>query len=153
MKGTIGHLRANAIAYLALFVALGGTGYAAISIPAGSVGTRQLRNGAVTSSKLDGRSIAGYVAFWARIDQSGGVLSSSRHATTAGWTSGTGAITFRGQLPANCVPLAGVGANATIAGYSEAQSISASGTTRLLVEMRIEWSAQPVAVDVVEICP
>ena len=32
------HLRNNAVGYVALFVALGGTSYAAISLPAGSVG-------------------------------------------------------------------------------------------------------------------
>lgn len=39
-------------AYGALFVALGGTSYAAMTIPAHSVGTQQLKNGAVTRSKL-----------------------------------------------------------------------------------------------------
>ena len=39
------------ISLIALFVALGGTTYAATSLPANSVGTRQLKNGAVTSKK------------------------------------------------------------------------------------------------------
>jgi|SRR5690349_1763937 len=43
---------ANAVATVALFVALGGTSYAAITLPAGSVGTKQLKNGAVTKAKL-----------------------------------------------------------------------------------------------------
>lgn len=154
MKKAIGHLRTNAIAYVALFVALGGTSYAAITIPAGSVGTRQLRNGAVTSKKLNRRSVAGYVAFWARVDESGRLLGSSRPATTSEWTSGTGAITFHGQLPANCVPLTGVGTNAPIAGYAEIRSLSTSGTTRLQVEMRdASGQLNPLPVDVVEICP
>jgi hypothetical protein len=37
---------------IALFVALGGTSYAATQLPAGSVGTRQIRPGSVTPSKL-----------------------------------------------------------------------------------------------------
>lgn len=41
-----------AVSFLALFVALGGAGWAAIRIPAGSVGTAQLRNFSVTGSKL-----------------------------------------------------------------------------------------------------
>ncbi len=46
---------ANVTSLLALFVALGGTAYAAVSLPAGSVGTAQLQKGAVTSGKiLDG---------------------------------------------------------------------------------------------------
>jgi hypothetical protein len=41
------------VALVALFVALGGTSYAAISaLPANSVGTKQLKNNAVTGSKL-----------------------------------------------------------------------------------------------------
>jgi len=40
------------VAYLALFIALGGTTYAATSLPANSVGTRQLQTGAVTTVKL-----------------------------------------------------------------------------------------------------
>jgi hypothetical protein len=43
---------ANVAATIALFVALGGTSYAAFSLPAASVGTKQLKNGAVTKAKL-----------------------------------------------------------------------------------------------------
>jgi hypothetical protein len=39
---------ANVVATLALFVALGGASYAAVSLPANSVGSKQLRAGAVT---------------------------------------------------------------------------------------------------------
>lgn len=38
-------------------VALGGTGYAAFRLPAGSVGTPQLRNGAVTAQKVRAHSL------------------------------------------------------------------------------------------------
>lgn len=40
------------VALLALFVALGGATYAAFKLPANSVGTKQLRNGAVTAAKV-----------------------------------------------------------------------------------------------------
>lgn len=43
---------ANVVATLALFVALGGVSYAALTLPAGSVGTKQLKNHAVTKKKL-----------------------------------------------------------------------------------------------------
>lgn len=41
-----------AISLLALFVALGGTAYAAVSLPKNSVGTRQLKKHAVTGRKI-----------------------------------------------------------------------------------------------------
>lgn len=40
------------VALVALFVALGGTGYAALKLPKNSVGTRQIKNHAVTKGKL-----------------------------------------------------------------------------------------------------
>jgi hypothetical protein len=43
---------ANVVATLALFVALGGVSYAAVELPARSVGTRELKTGAVTSGKV-----------------------------------------------------------------------------------------------------
>jgi hypothetical protein len=43
---------ANVVSSLALFIALGGASYAAIALPAASVGTRQLKNHAVTLVKI-----------------------------------------------------------------------------------------------------
>lgn len=48
---------AMAVALVALFVALGGTGYAVTRLPSNSVGTTQLRTNAVTSSKIRPRTI------------------------------------------------------------------------------------------------
>ena len=45
------------IACLALAVALGGTGYAAIVLPPNSVGTKQLVNGAVVAAKVKAHSL------------------------------------------------------------------------------------------------
>ncbi len=50
-------IRKNPIAYLALFVALGGTSYARDPASANSVGTHQLRNGAVTDTKVRRHSL------------------------------------------------------------------------------------------------
>jgi len=47
-----GYARAHHIGLLALFVALGGTSYAAIRLPANSVGTEQLKKNAVTLKKI-----------------------------------------------------------------------------------------------------
>lgn len=53
----LSHARRNVIAYLALFVALGGTSYAAVSLPANSVGGKQLKKNAVTSKKVKDGSL------------------------------------------------------------------------------------------------
>jgi len=49
---------ANVTATLALIVALGGTSYAAIVLPANSVGSKQLKKRAVTSSKLRANAVS-----------------------------------------------------------------------------------------------
>jgi hypothetical protein len=61
------HLKSNAVAYVALFVALGGTSYAASQLPKNSVTTKQIKDGnvknadlaqnAVTSSRIKDASI------------------------------------------------------------------------------------------------
>lgn len=47
------------ISLAALFVALGGTAYAATRLPSNSVGTAQLKKGAVTSSKIKDGAVTG----------------------------------------------------------------------------------------------
>ena len=52
------------ISLIALFVALGGTSYAAITlVPANSVGTRQLKNGAVSTAKLKSSVLKRYLKY------------------------------------------------------------------------------------------
>jgi hypothetical protein len=46
------HLRSNMVAYVALFVALGGSSYAAVRLAPNSVTTRTIARGAVTNTKL-----------------------------------------------------------------------------------------------------
>jgi hypothetical protein len=48
---------ANVVACMALFIALGGVGYAATKLPRNSVGSKQLKNGAVTSVKLKAKAV------------------------------------------------------------------------------------------------
>jgi hypothetical protein len=48
---------ANVAASLALFVALGGTGYAALQLPRNSVGAKEIRRGAVHSGEIRNRAV------------------------------------------------------------------------------------------------
>ena len=119
MTKLLNHLKHNVVAYLALFVALGGTSYAAVNLPAGSVGTKQLRNGAVTNKKLakgsvgaadlDPKSIAGYVRAYAEIH--GGSSSVSRPGRRLiVWNPGglqpSATVQWSKPIPASCFALA-----------------------------------------------
>jgi hypothetical protein len=95
MLKVVRHLRANVIAYAALFVALGGTSYAATSLPKNSVGTRQLKPSAVhrsdiASNAVSGSKIAANTLKGADIDESSlGKVPSAASADSA--TSATNA--------------------------------------------------------------
>jgi hypothetical protein len=54
----LSHLKSNLVAYLALFVALGGSSYAAVRLTPGSVHTSALAKGAVTHKKLAANSVS-----------------------------------------------------------------------------------------------
>jgi len=71
MRAILTHLRSNAVAYIALFTALGGTSYAAFSLPAGSVGDRQIQNHAIGAVKLNPGSIAASIRAWADVTWDG----------------------------------------------------------------------------------
>ena len=75
MNRLLSHIRTNVVAYVALFVALGGSSYAAFSLPPGSVGVRELKNHSITPVKFDQRSIAGSVRYWAKISSAGRVIA------------------------------------------------------------------------------
>lgn len=71
---------ANVVATVAVFVALGGGAYAAIRLPANSVGSRQLKAHAVTPSKVAASTLAQFrttLRVTARTDSSGIPMSCS----------------------------------------------------------------------------
>ncbi len=155
MTKIVTHLKQNLVAYLALFVALGGTSYAAMLIPAGSVGNRQLKNHSVSPVKLDGGKTAGYVADWAQIGDNGFLLEARpRGAKILGW-NGTpntpgigGSIQWSNRLSQSCIP---------------SVSVDQPGKDPVPVSANLNGPAQrpyvsihesaPVTVNVVVICP
>jgi len=130
----LSHARSNSIAYIALFVALGGTGYAAASLAPGSVGTRQLRNGAVTPAKLDRHTIGGSVRHWADINANGTVASSSGKARVIGNPQQGGYVvswgdTFSTRCIAVATPVASTLLLGPSSGYANARVTGAHPTS------------------------
>jgi hypothetical protein len=156
MSRAVHHLKSNAIAYVALFVALGGTSYAAFSLPPGSVGSRALRNHSVSAVKLDRSSIAGYVRDWARIDADGKITGSRPRAHLIVWrNSGPepgGLIEWDRPIPASCFALATteILPQATVS-YASAEV--ASGGSRHDGQAYVLLSAAQKPVDVTVVCP
>jgi hypothetical protein len=152
---TLTFIRHNAIALAALFVALGGTSYAAFSLPAGSVGARQLRNHSITPIKFDAGSIGGFVRYWARIDAAGKVIASRPRAKIVAWYSSPtgpysgGIVRWGKPIGRSCFSLA------TIESFPQVQHASAvtvPGNGGVGTQVRIATSAiEPV--DVAVICP
>lgn len=126
----LSHIRANIVAWLALFVALGGTGYAAVSLPAGSVGSRALQNHSITPDKFNRQFINGTVRAWAVVGPSGNVQEGAGKPIVGGikGTSGSYVITWKNVAAPTrrgCFALAGlVGDNG--AGSATAGLVAAS---------------------------
>jgi hypothetical protein len=164
MTRLLTHARHNAVAYLALFVALGGTSYAAVNLPAGSVGTKQLRNGAVISKKLakgsvgaadlDSKTIGGYVRDYAQI-HSGQLTSSRPQATLIDWhTSGLGPggiIKWKRPFPTSCFALAST-FSFPAGSYASAEVFDTSSRTANQVQVILS-DGQAQTVNVVVVCP
>jgi hypothetical protein len=105
------YFRRNVLALLALFVALGGTSYAAFDLPPGSVGTRQLRDRAVSAAKLDPSSVAATIRAWADFRWSSGrwnvQASTPDISISSGGTSEF--VTWRHtRFARNCMPFVSV---------------------------------------------
>jgi len=70
---------ANVMATIAVFIALGGASYAAIKVPKNSVGTRQIKNEAITAAKIRNDAVTG-----SKIAVAGlGTVPSAMHAANA----------------------------------------------------------------------
>jgi hypothetical protein len=115
MNRVVQHIRSNVVAYLALFVALGGTSYAAIKLPANSVGTKQIKNHSITPIKLDPSKTGAVVRYWAILDASptgsafGEQVTASRpRAHIATWDSAfdSGTVSWGQPIPSSCFPAA-----------------------------------------------
>jgi hypothetical protein len=161
------HIRSNAVAYLALFVALGGTSYAAANLAPGSVGARQLQNGAVTTkklangavtpAKLNGHTIGGSVRHWAEIDASGAVVSSSGKAHVIGNPQQGGYVvswgdTFSTRCIAVATPVASNLLLGPSSGYANARITGAHPTSVWVDTYNAQGEPSPAALSLAVIC-
>jgi hypothetical protein len=155
------YLRRHAIALTALgcsLLALGGASYAAISIPNSSVGTAQLRNGAVTPAKVNRGLIGGYVRAWAQtnngcqlVASSGGARIVSNSACTT--TGGALTITWRGKFPRSRHACVAVGIPSQVPGATQpAVEADYQGGGRVIVPTAVNPSGGGQGVTVVLIC-
>jgi hypothetical protein len=157
------HFKHNVVAYLALFVALGGTSYAAIRLPAGSVGTKQLRKGAVTNrklatgsvgaAKLDRKTVGGYVRGYAQISALGQILESRPAAKVVVWHTDAvgpgGTIRWSQGMSSSCFAMA----TAVFRGGTSPSASAQLQTRKGAAVAYIGLSAPEVPVNVAVICP
>lgn len=158
---TIDYLRRNAIALTALgcsLLALGGASYAAVILPDNSVGTAQLRNGAVTPAKLNHRSIGGHVSAWAQTNNACQLVASSGSARIVNnypCTSTGGALTivWRGKFPRSRHACVAVGVPSFVAGGTEpAVEADYEGAGRVIVPTAVNPNGGGQGVTVVLVC-
>jgi hypothetical protein len=90
---------ANVMATVAVFVALGGSSYAALSLPKKSVGTKQLKRNAVTSSKVRNGAITGADVNESSFGQvpSAATAANATNATNAGHATNADQATNAGH--------------------------------------------------------
>jgi hypothetical protein len=111
----LGYARRHHVGLLALFVALGGTSYAAVKLPRNSVGTTQIKNHAVTQAKLSTATVK--------------TLKGAKGATGA--TGATGAAGAKGDPGAPATLSAGVSGLSTSSGPATGTDVGQPVTVTL----------------------
>jgi hypothetical protein len=103
------------VAYLALFVVLGGTTYAAFKVPPNSVGSKQLKDGSVTTLKFASGAFAPKANLAINADHAtnADLATNAHHASTAdeatdaNQLAGSPASSFRVSCPTGMTPSGG----------------------------------------------
>ncbi|MGH2926696.1 MAG: hypothetical protein ACRET5_15765 [Steroidobacteraceae bacterium] len=131
--------RRNVIAWAALFVALGGTGVAAVA----------LSNGSITPVKLNARSIGGYVRGWVAVSARGRVTGSGgsvRVQADSGVAAGHYIVNWRPRPTSRCASVGSVSiAGGLVPGYVTTSSASTRGRGEQSVVQVYDAQGQPAA--------
>ena len=134
VRALILHARRHVIAYIALgcaLLALGGTAAAALRIPWGSVGERQLKNYVIDPVKWDRTYVTGFVRRWATISSTGSLMSTSPGGQSTSNGTGSYVVTWGDAFAGWCAPIVTVigGSAAAPAKAPAARSAQALDTT------------------------
>jgi hypothetical protein len=153
MARILEHVRRQSIAYLALFVSLGGTGYAAVRLGRGSVGTNAVKNHAITPIKFDKDKIAGYLRAFIQINGQGQIVQSRPKARLIVWRTSFepgGLIQWSAPMPAACFALATTNTQAGLVSYASAQ-LASGGKSNAQTSVLLSAAGQPVVIGI--FCP
>jgi hypothetical protein len=134
---------ANVIATIALFIALGGAGYAAVKLPKESVGAKQIKNNAITGAKIKDGAVTGVkiasgtlgtvpsatTAKSAETAKSADTAVSANTAKTAVTATSAGDADSLGGVPASAYTRSGCGAlTGQIKGFVRINDVAVSTT-------------------------
>ena len=148
MAAVLSHIRRNAVAYVALFAALGGTSYAAIAV----------RNHSLTPVKLAPRYFGGYVRAWASITAAGRVSRSSDrpHVVMQSGLPGEYLISWPTKPSSSCTAAANisVGPAGALPGYAVSEASRQRGRDEQSIVHTYDSAGQetPMPFDVVLLC-
>jgi len=124
LRRSLDHVRRQFVGYISLFIALGGTSYAAVS----------LANHSIDPVKLNPHNIGGYTRAWASVNANGRITASTagvRVVAESGVAPGRNIITWHTRPTSSCavvgsVDLSGIGDQA-IPGYVLADAFDSKG--------------------------
>lgn len=135
---------AFAVSLLALFVALGGTSYAAVGLPKNSVGAKQLMKNAVTSPKIKDHAVSAV-----KINMHGLTVPNATNATNATTVGGQTVKLIQWKAPPSTTAQTIFSAEGlTITGSCDASSnitIDATGSTAKNAELRVQGDVMGTA--------
>jgi hypothetical protein len=166
MTRVLAYLRQHVLAALALvcsLLSLGGASYAAFSLPPGSVGNRQLKNRAITATKLNPSSVAASIRAWANLTWASGWHVQASSGDVRVRTAGTGEnVTWRHtHFPSNCMASVtpqrnfgpgGPGGTGSVDGYVSAFFSPRAGNLQIDA-IASDGTRQAQAVTILIICP
>lgn len=144
------------VSLIALVAALGGTAYAAFSLPKNSVGTKQLKNnavttkkvkdGAVTTSKIKNGAVTG-----SKLNFSGVTVPNATNATNAASLGGLGSSEYKTASnytqSSTAKPITG-----TVATIGSPIQITTEGTRRVIASAAVHATNGVVATGVYLVC-